>query len=275
MTLHFTKYHGLGNDFIFVNNLSNQDLTLTPDQCIFLCNRNFGIGADGVVFVRRAVDNMNDYQMTIINNDGTEAEMCGNATRCLAKYLSELENFKGQKTYHIETLAGIIKPTLNPDGTVTVDMNTPKLDYELIPTTMTKKDRFQIGNKMIEATCVSMGNPHCVIYVDNFDFDWQKVGAEIEVSSFFPKKTNVHFVQVINNDYVKVKVWERGAGATLACGTGACAITVAGILTGKTLNNCSVELPGGVLNISWSGDSKDSVMMAGSATKVFVGEVEI
>ena len=275
MQLSFIKYHGLGNDFVFVNNLSSNQLILNPEQCVFLCDRNFGIGADGVVFVGTATDSQNDYQMTIINNDGTEAEMCGNATRCLAKYLAELEGFVGQKTYHIETLAGVIKPTINLDGTVTVDMNTPKLDPELIPTTLGNKDRLEIGNRVFEVTCVSMGNPHCVIYVDNFDFDWQKTGSQIEKHPAFPRKTNVHFVQKINDNYVKVKVWERGAGVTLACGTGACAICVAGVITGNTKNYCQVELPGGVLDINWSGNPSDSVMMTGTATKVFVGTIEV
>ena len=262
--LNFAKYHGLGNDFIFINNLAQNELLLTSRQCIDFCDRNFAIGADGVVFVQKSKSL--DYKMTIINSDGTEAEMCGNATRCLAKYLGKLENIT-QKNYSIETKAGKISPQLLLDGTVIVDMNTPKLQN--VPCTLSFGDTL-FGYKVFP---VSMGNPHCVIFVDNFDFNWQQVGATIETDAHFPAKTNVHFAKILDTKTVEVRVWERGAGETLACGTGACAVAVTGILANKLQNQVLIKLAGGNLKISWDGSLESSVFMTGPATKVFEGKI--
>ncbi|MCL2929260.1 MAG: diaminopimelate epimerase [Trichodesmium sp. St19_bin2] len=275
MTKSFTKYHGLGNDFILIDNRHQLQPILTPEKAIELCDRNFGIGADGVIFALPGVK-QTDYTMRIFNSDGSEPEMCGNGIRCLAKFIAELENNNKTK-YNIHTGAGIIVPELQGDGQVTVDMGQPRLLASEIPTTLANADDqvvdqlLEVGGKSWFVTCVSMGNPHCITFVEDVTaIDLAKIGPEFEQNPVFPERTNTEFIQVISPKYVKMRVWERGAGATLACGTGACASVVAGVLTQNNERLVTVELPGGCLEIEWSTiDQK--IYMTGPAEKVFTG----
>lgn len=279
MTLKFTKYHGLGNDFILIDNLASPEPLISPDEAVELCDRHFGIGADGVIFVLPA-KNGTDYSMRIFNSDGSEPEMCGNGIRCFAQFITELEGFeKIGKTYNIDTLAGLICPTIKGNGQVKVDMGEPQLLAQQIPTTLAGKDE-KVINKLLKVneidyfvSCVSMGNPHCLVFVDDINsIDLSQIGPLFEHHSCFPQRTNTEFIQVINSNYVKMKVWERGAGITLACGTGACATVVAGVLNKRCDRITTVELPGGCLEIEWS-EKDNRVYMTGPATKVFSGEI--
>jgi diaminopimelate epimerase len=277
MNIEFTKYHGLGNDFILVDNRHQSEPIITPEQAILICDRHFGIGADGVIFAL-AGTNDTDYTMRIFNSDGSEPEMCGNGIRCLARFIAQLE---GQeiigKEYRINTLAGVITPKIEANGQVTVDMGQPQLKADQIPTTINQGEN-QVINQPLEVegqtwlvTCVSMGNPHCITFVDQVDhIPLETIGSKFEHHPVFPQRTNTEFIEVVRPDYIKMRVWERGAGITLACGTGACASVVAGVLNHQNERLCTVELPGGCLNIHWS-EIDDRIYMTGPAQKVFVG----
>lgn len=278
MAIEFTKYHGLGNDFILVDNRSKGEPVIAPEQAVKICDRHFGIGADGVIFVLPG-ENGTDYTMRIFNSDGSEPEMCGNGIRCLAAFLIDLEGDSKKSKYHIHTLAGVIIPEIMPDGQIKVDMGNPRLLAGEIPTTLAPKDEkvvnqaLEVAGKSWDVTCVSMGNPHCVTFVDNVAaIDLEKIGPQFETHPAFPQKTNTEFIQVVSPDYVKMRVWERGAGITLACGTGACATLVAGVLSGKCGRKATVELPGGCLQIEWS-EADQKVYMTGPAEKVFTGKI--
>ena len=281
MTIAFSKYHGLGNDFVLVDNRHQADLMLTAEQAVKWCDRNFGIGADGVIFVLPGQAGT-DYTMRILNSDGSEPEMCGNGIRCLAQFIAELETRDGQvvaapKAYAIHTLAGTMTPKLQPDGQVTVDMGEPIFLAGEIPTTLATADQ-QVVNQQLDVadqswavTCVSMGNPHCITFVsDVAAIALAELGPQFEHHPAFPQRINTEFIEVISRDYLKMRVWERGAGATLACGTGACAALVAGVLTENCDRAATVELPGGPLHIEWSA-SDNRVYMTGPAAKVFAG----
>lgn len=276
MGIDFTKYHGLGNDFILIDNRASSSPVLTPDQAVELCDRHFGIGADGVIFALPG-STATDYTMRIFNSDGSEPEMCGNGIRCLAKFLAELEGVDGEKEYRIDTGAGVIMPQLRSDGQVTVDMGEPRLLAEEIPTTLRGagekviQERLEVVGQNWEVTCVSMGNPHCVTFVDDVAaIDLEKIGPVFEHHGVFPKRTNTEFIQVVARDSVKMRVWERGAGVTLACGTGACASLVAAVLTGRCDRSATVELPGGCLQIEWRA-TNNRIYMTGPAIRVFSG----
>ena len=275
MAIAFSKYHGLGNDFILIDNRHSPDPILTSDQAVKWCDRNFGIGADGVIFLLAAENNQ--HRMLIFNSDGSEPEMCGNGIRCLAKFMQDLDIATVDGKYLIQTGAGLIVPQMDNDGQVTVDMGKPFLTAAEIPTTLGESDRpvinlpLEVGGKTWQVTTVSMGNPHCMTFVDDVDsLSLPEIGALFEHHSVFPKRTNTEFVEVINRSYVKMRVWERGAGATLACGTGACATVVAGVLNDLCDRLCTVNLPGGDLKIHWLADS-DRILMTGPATLVFTG----
>jgi diaminopimelate epimerase len=283
MTIPFSKYHGLGNDFVLIDNRHQPDPCLTPEQAVQWCDRHFGIGADGVIFALPGQAEA-DYTMRIFNSDGSEPEMCGNGIRCLAKFIHRLEVAEGvatpdqAKTYRIETLAGAILPRIEPDGQVTVDMGLPWLLAEEIPTTLSSPQQKVINYPLTVAgqdwqvTCVSMGNPHCVTFVEDVaTFPLETLGPKFERHLVFPKRINAEFVEVVREDYLKMRVWERGAGITLACGTGACATVVAGVLTGRSARRATVELPGGCLVIEWS-EHDQHLHMTGPAELVFAGE---
>ena len=281
MGLPFSKYHGLGNDFILVDNRHQLSPVLTPEQAIKLCDRNFGIGADGVIFALPGQQGA-DFTMRIFNSDGSEPEMCGNGIRCLAKYLEDLAiaaDSPVPKSYTIHTLAGPIVPTLQANGQITVDMGQPRLLANDIPTTLATADTqvidqtLTVAGQAYQVTCVSMGNPHCITFVDDVAaIDLEKIGPQFENNSAFPERINTEFIQVVSSDYLKMRVWERGAGITLACGTGACASLVAGVLTEKCDSKATVELPGGPLLIEWS-EIDQKVYMTGPAEKVFTGRL--
>jgi len=260
----FTKLHGLGNDFVLVDsrkeNLKDIDL---KQLAINLCDRHFGIGADGLLIVRPS--RTAHYRMQIFNPDGSEPEMCGNGIRCFAKYVYETDKLK-EEVLSVETLAGIMLPAviLGPDRSVVgveVDMGTPKDEGEV---------ELQ-GHKFQK---ISMGNPHAVTFVEKLaDIDIGKIGPQIENDTHFPSRTNVEFVQVINDREIEILVWERGAGETLACGTGACASVVAAVMAKKAGRRAVAHLPGGDLEIEWN--EENHVLLRGPAKKVFEGKYEL
>ena len=279
MSIAFSKYQGLGNDFILIDNRHSDTPIIDPEEAIIWCDRHFGIGADGIIFVLPGQSGA-DYTMRIFNSDGSEPEMCGNGIRCMAKFIAELEGkIDTEVTYQIHTLAGMITPEVMIEGDVQVDMGEPRLSAAEIPTSLGMVDE-QVVNQSLEVngqnwtvTCVSMGNPHCMTFVDDAEaIELATIGPKFEHHPAFPQRTNTEFVQVIRPDYLRMRVWERGAGITLACGTGACATVVAAVLTGKSDRTCTVELPGGCLQIHWSlADNR--VYMTGPAELVFKGEV--
>ncbi|RMD71805.1 MAG: diaminopimelate epimerase [Cyanobacteria bacterium J149] len=279
MTLKFSKYHGLGNDFILIDNRHQSQPLVSQEEAVKMCDRHFGIGADGVIFVL-AGEGDTDYTMRIFNSDGSEPEMCGNGIRCFAQFITELEGKEEiGKTYRIHTLAGLICPTIMGNGQVKVDMGEPQLEAEKIPTTLGKtgekvvNESLTVGDRTYHVSCVSMGNPHCLVFVENIEqINLNEIGSKFETHPVFPQKTNTEFIQVISHNYLKMKVWERGAGITLACGTGACATVVAGVLNDRCDRISTVELPGGCLEIEWS-EKDNHVYMTGPATKVFSGQI--
>ncbi|MEH2353937.1 diaminopimelate epimerase [Nostoc sp.] len=292
MAIEFTKYHGLGNDFILIDNRSSSLPVVTPEQAIKLCDRHFGIGADGVIFALPG-ENGTDYTMRIFNSDGSEPEMCGNGIRCLAGFLADLEGLgtrdwglgtgeessQSSITYRIHTLAGVMIPQILPNGQVKVDMGLPRLLASEIPTTLAPAQEkvisqpLEVAGQTWEVTCVNMGNPHCITFVEDVAaIELESIGPKFEHHSVFPQRINTEFIQVVRRDYLKMRVWERGAGITLACGTGACASLVAGVLTGKCDRTATVELPGGPLQIEWS-EIDQRVYMTGPAERVFTGKL--
>jgi diaminopimelate epimerase len=273
----FSKWQGLGNDFILVNGFEKVP-TNSQQLAAILCDRHFGIGADGLVLVLPSAQA--DFRMQIFNSDGSEAQMCGNATRCVSRYVHSY-GLTQKKELTIETLAGIIHARLIGDGSeVKVNLGEPRLKRSEIPVSGDSDSTainvpVTISDTTYKATCVSTGVPHCVIFVDSFQgLDWQNIGRQIEIHPFFPEKTNVEFVQVINRTEMIMKVWERGAGVTLACGTGASASLVAGVLTDKTDRKAVVHLDGGDLQIEWEAGT-DHVLMTGPAVESFVGDISI
>ena len=281
MTLAFTKYHGLGNDFILIDNRHSGQPCIDAATAVQMCDRHFGIGADGVIFALPGSEGA-DYTMRIFNSDGSEPEMCGNGIRCLAQFLADLsgEPTSG-KTYEIQTGAGLIRPQLLADGQVRVDMGIPQLHSAEIPTTLAAgaervvNQTLTVAGQSWAVTCVSMGNPHCITFVEDLNnLDLMAIGPQFECHQAFPQRTNTEFIQVVNPNYLKMRVWERGAGITLACGTGACASVVAAVLTGRSEPQCTVELPGGCLAIEWSS-ADQHVYMTGPAQRVFSGHYDL
>lgn len=276
----FVKYHGLGNDFILVDNRQQPEPMITPKQAVLWCDRHFGIGADGVICALPGQADT-DYTMRIFNSDGSEPEMCGNGIRCLARFIADLEGASAKEVYRIHTLAGVIIPKLEANGQVTVDMGFPRLLAAEIPTTLAAADRqvvnqpLEVAGKSWQVTCVSMGNPHCITFVDDVTaISLEAIGPQFEHHPTFPQRTNTEFIEVVSRDYLKMRVWERGAGITLACGTGACAALAAGVLNGVCDRRATVELPGGCLEIEWS-EVDQRLYMTGSAQQVFSGVTDL
>jgi len=280
--MQFTKMQGLGNDFVVVDCLRQRFPEAEwPRLAQRLCDRHFGIGADGLLLVLPSKVAL--FRMRIINADGSEAEMCGNGIRCVAKYLYD-RALTTERQFGIETLAGVRRPKLIVENkrvrAVRVDMGEPRLNRADIPMRGEPRESPVIGEKLkvegtkYEITGVSMGNPHCVIFVDHVErFEVDKVGPKIENHSSFPQRTNVEFVEVLNSQELRMRVWERGAGQTIACGTGACAAAVAAALNKRANRRVTVHLDGGDLLIEWQGNNH--VFMTGPAEEVFVGEIEI
>ncbi|KAG7336516.1 diaminopimelate epimerase [Nitzschia inconspicua] len=283
----FSKYEGLGNDFILIDDRDRDTPSLTPEESEKLCDRNFGVGGDGVIFALKPPSEGDyDFRMRIYNSDGSEPEMCGNGIRCFAQFLKDLG--ADAESYKVDTLAGPIVPIMNADGTITVDMGPPILKAANVPTTLASnaeddsvvEQTMECNGKTWKVNAVSMGNPHCIIFVDDLenDIDFERDGPALEAcTEFFPAKTNVEFVQVMSDTHLKMKVWERGAGPTLACGTGACALTVAAIRAGKipSGNKVRVTLPGGDLFIEWITGTDNKVFMTGPAVFSFQGKAAL
>ncbi|MDX2271400.1 MAG: diaminopimelate epimerase [Cyanobacteriota bacterium] len=278
VSLPIHKYHGLGNDFVLLDNRQQPELLITPQQVIQICDRRFGVGADGVIFLLPSQSG-SDFTMRIINSDGSEPEMCGNGIRCLAQFLGDL----GVKssTYRIHTLAGEMVLQVAEEGRITVDMGVPHLLAAEIPTTLaTSSDKvieqpLWVAGQTWSVTCVSMGNPHCVTFLPEIaSLDLAAIGPQFEHHPVFPKRTNTEFVKVVSRNHLQMRVWERGAGATLACGTGACAVLVAAVLTQQAERQAVVELPGGSLRIEWNPEN-EHVFMTGPAQHVFSGVYDL
>ena len=274
--MHFSKVHGQGNDFVLVNGFEEK-IDNCSRMAIDICDRHFGIGADGLVLILPSIKA--DFRMQIFNSDGSEAEMCGNATRCVARYVYEY-GLTTKTKITLETLAGIIRPELVFQNgkivSVRVDMGEPRLLRGEIPMTGNQNDHavnypIELGDTVFFATSVSMGNPHCVIFVDRVeDINLAVIGPQIERYKIFPQKTNVEFVQVLNKKELRMRVWERGAGITMACGTGSCAVAVAAVLNNRTDRKILIHLDGGDLEVEWGTDNH--VYMSGPAVEVYRGE---
>lgn len=279
----FCKMQATGNDFIIINCLTEKFRFSYSNLSKFLCNRKYGVGADGVIFIENS--DIAEYKMRIFNQDGTEAGMCGNGIRCLGKYLYE-EGLVNVKKFKIETLSGIKELELTVENkTVTyikVDMGNPIFEYNKIPVifpNVMEKEienlKIEVNNKEYIGFPISMGNPHFVVFEDDLqNIDIEKEGNVIENYKYFPNKTNVEFVKVINKNKIKMIVWERGVGRTLGCGTGACAAAVASILKKFTNSEIIVELEGGFVKIKYDIES-NSIILMGSADKVYRGEIDI
>lgn len=273
----FTKMHGLGNDYVYIDAI-NQKIENESSLAKFVSNRHFGIGSDGLILICKS--DIADFKMRMFNSDGSEAEMCGNGIRCVGKFVYD-KGLTDKTILKIETLAGIKTLVLNTkDGkveTARVDMGEPILEAEKIPVISkeqpVKNLELEAENKKFKFTCVSMGNPHAITIVENTkEFDVEKYGKILEVDKAFPKKANIEFAQIIDKENIKMRVWERGAGETLACGTGACATAVACSLNGLTGRKVNIELLGGTLNIEWN-EKDNHVYMTGPAVTVFDGEL--
>ena len=284
MKINFSKYQGLGNDFIIFdargNNLDNL-FTENKDNFIeHLCHRNFGIGADGIILVLES-KNKCFVRMKIFNSDGSEPEMCGNGIRCLIAFLNDNNEIKEKSEIRIETKAGLILTSIDGNENIKVNMGEPILSPQDIPTKLLMNNlkvpngTITIKDQILNVYAASMGNPHMIIFVNNIEeIPFRQWGRTLEKNSKFPNDTNVHFVELIDKSNIKVKVWERGCGPTLACGTGACACLVVSSMLDKTLNNANVYLPGGRLVIEWPNQA-GPVYMQGPALKVFSGEINI
>ncbi len=259
--------HGLGNDFIVIDDLNGPVQVISTELAKMLCDRRFGVGADQILWLKRPHETSLDTRMEILNADGSTAEMCGNGIRAVALYLRDHAESAGvarKSEYSIETLAGVIRVILRGDE-VEVDMGQPALGQGVVQ----GGEVISVGGQDFKFFEVSMGNPHAVIFSENVDLvPLEQIGPQIETHARFPKKTNVEFVQVVDPHTIRIRVWERGAGVTLACGTGACASAVASLTTGQVKSPVKVKLPGGNLEISWSGAT---VKMTGPATEVFSG----
>lgn len=283
MKIKFTKMHGAGNDFVVIDAI-HQQIDLTPAQWKFIADRRFGIGADQMLVVEKPQSDNVDFRYRIYNADGGEVEQCGNGARAFARFVSD-KGLTRKTAIRVETMSGVIEPTLEADGRVTVDMGAPVLVPAQVPfntTGLTSKAEgtdtlwpLDVANKVTWISVVSMGNPHAVQIVDNTEKAPVLVdGPVIEQHPRFPKRVNAGFMQVVDRHNVNLRVYERGAGETLACGTGACAAVVAGIRRGQLDSPVAVQTHGGELVIAWAGEGK-SVKMTGPAVSVFEGEIEL
>jgi len=275
----FAKYQGLGNDFVVVDGRSGPPIDPSPTQVRQLCDRRWGIGADGVILALPPRQG-GDLRMRIFNGDGSEPEMCGNGIRCLARFVADQHQGICPDALTIETMAGPMRTSLQDQGQVTVDMGEPHLEPAAIPTTLgvdarpVVAERLLVMGQLLEVTAVSMGNPHAVIPVADVDqVDLEQLGPAVETHSAFPNRTNVHFLQVLSDEQLRLRTWERGAGLTMACGTGACAAVVAAHLLGLSQRKTRVILPGGTLTIDWQDNNR--VFMTGPAQRTFVGHVAL
>jgi diaminopimelate epimerase len=275
MKLKFSKMHGIGNDFVVIDAI-NQQVVLTIDQIRLLADRRYGVGCDQLLLVEKSSNPAVDFKYRIFNADGGEVAQCGNGARCFARFVYD-KGLTAKTTIAVETASGIIYPSMKSGGEVTVDMGLPQFTPSNIPFVTEKQSityRLPIADRQdVEIGAVSMGNPHAVLLVDDINTaEVSTLGAMIERHNQFPVRVNVGFMEVVNPSQINLRVFERGAGETLACGTGACAAVVSGIQRGLLAREVKVKLPGGELVIEWSNDNA-SVWMTGPTTHVFDGEI--
>jgi diaminopimelate epimerase len=276
MEISFTKMHGLGNDFVVID-ATSQPIELSMEQIRFLADRRFGVGCDQVLLVEPPRQSNVDFTYRIFNADGSEVEQCGNGARCFARYV--LDHGLTRKTdIAVATRAGLITLHVEADGQITVDMGMPRFEPDEIPFQAPQRAEvypLKLETTEVEVSVVSMGNPHAVLRVEQVDTaPVTSLGPQIEVNQRFPRRVNVGFMQVVDRQHIHLRVYERGAGETLACGTGACAAVVIGRQRGWLDDKVTVSLPGGNLKIQWSGEGH-SVMMTGPAVSVFEGRVRL
>lgn len=276
MKIRFSKMHGLGNDFVVIDGV-RQSIDLMPEQIRFIADRHFGVGCDQLLLVEKATRADVDFRYRIFNADGGEVEQCGNGARCFVRFVHE-QGLTAKREIRVETMGGVISPRLEADANVTVDMGVPVFEPERIPFLSVSDDVVQsldVGGESVQITAVSMGNPHAVQVVA--DVDTAPVAAQgplIEAHPRFPQRVNAGFMQIVGRQAIRLRVFERGAGETLACGTGACAAVVAGIARGLLDSPVRVATRGGELTIGWNGTGTP-VLMTGPAVTVFTGEIEL
>ncbi|MBO6214470.1 MAG: diaminopimelate epimerase [Lachnospiraceae bacterium] len=278
--MRFTKMHGCGNDYVYVD-ATRVSIADPVKTAVFVSDRHFGVGSDGLIMICRS--EVADFRMDMYNADGSRGEMCGNGIRCVGKYVYDY-GLTDKTQIKVETLAGIKDLSLEVEAglvnSVRVDMGHPVLDVSAIPVIFPQKRMIkkplEVNGRIYEVTCVSMGNPHCVIFTDEDvrEMDIASVGPLFENHQVFPKRINTEFANVIDRNHIRMRVWERGSGETLACGTGACATAVAAVLNGLCDERMELELLGGVLTIEFDRE-KDKVYMTGPATTVFEGEISL
>ncbi len=274
-TLRFSKMHGLGNDFIVINAI-DQTVNLSESQIRFLADRRFGVGCDQVLLVEKPQSAEADFRYRIFNADGGEVAQCGNGARCFARFVRN-HGLSDKDTIAVETASGLIYPTLQADGSVTVDMGKPVFVPSQIPFSAEEQANTYMltlpGHDKVEISALSMGNPHAVMLVEDVDnAPVAEIGPLVESHERFPERVNAGFMQLLDAGHIRLRVFERGSGETFACGTGACAAVVSGIHRGLLSTEVSVALPGGQLQISWP-DEQSSVWMTGPAEQVFDGEI--
>lgn len=283
MKLHFTKMHGIGNDYVYVDGMK-ESIADESAAAIKVSDRHFSVGGDGLIIIKKGT--VADFEMVMYNADGSRGAMCGNGIRCVAKYLYDHQYTNGETSFTIESMGAIkyIDVTVENGEAITakVDMGKPILNSKDIPVNCDEEKCISqdvtILDRDFKMTCVSMGNPHVVMFIDESpkDFDLNKYGAAMESNTdLFPDRVNAEFAKIIDRNTIEMRVYERGAGETLACGTGTCATVVAAILNGYVDNDVTVHLLGGDLRIQWSGNENDSVIMTGPAAYAFTGDVEI
>lgn len=273
-TIQFTKMQGAGNDFVVIDAI-NQQINLSPDQIKFLAHRQFGIGFDQMLLVEKS--NIADFKYRIFNADGGEVSQCGNGARCFVRFVVD-QGLTNKSEITVETASGVITPKLEKDGQVTVNMGAPRFELDEIPfiaDNVANTYTLEVNVQRVEIAALSMGNPHAVQIVKDVDSaPVLAMGSEIEHHALFPERVNAGFMQIVNPHEIKLRVYERGSGETLACGTGACAAVVAGIQQGRLQSPVKVSARGGELNIAWQGGDAP-VMMTGPAVTVFTGNITI
>lgn len=276
MSLRFTKMHGQGNDFVVIDGV-RQAVSLAPDLVRRIADRHMGVGFDQLLLVEKPASRDNDFRYRIFNADGGEVEQCGNGARCFARFVLD-EGLTDKREIRVETASGVIMPRVEGSGQVTVDMGAPRFDPKDVPFLADREQltyRIHVAGTTIEASVLSMGNPHAVQVVpDVDDAPVTTQGPLIERHPWFPKRVNAGYMQVLSRSHVRLRVWERGAGETLACGTGACAAVVSGIRRGLLDPAVRVTTRGGDLAIRWPRNG-EPVMMTGDAVRVFEGEIEL
>ena len=276
MRLEFTKMHGIGNDFVVIDAISQQ-VALDPNTARRIADRHFGVGCDQILVVERPTRDDTDFRYRIYNSDGGEVEHCGNGARCFARYVRD-SGLTAKSVLRVETLAGILELRIEADGRVTVDMGVPRFAPAEVPFVCEREQatyRIPLQHHSIEASVLSMGNPHCVQFVDRFDdATVAREGEALQHHAAFPARVNAGFVVVVARDRIRLRVYERGAGETLACGTGACAAVVAGIERGLLTSPVTVDMRGGALTIAWAGRGQP-VLMTGPTETVYTGLIEL